>query len=98
MQMQWVMIVVNEGTIVATGTNVLDIDIDTGRNTVVNSGTARGNQRRAGHQQQRREFWAVVGAWSEHHPKWQRDWQRYCINGWCSHTRIPSGLICECNA
>src|SRR5258707_12604013 len=96
MQMQWVMILVNEGTIVATGTNVLDIDIDTdtGRNTVVNSGTARGNQRRSGHQQQRREFWAVVGAWSEHHPKYQRDWQLYCIYGRCSLTRISHCSLC----
>jgi hypothetical protein len=44
------MILINEGTIIATGTNSLDID--TGTNTIVNSGTLEATgQRRIGHPQ-----------------------------------------------
>ena len=46
------MSLVNEGTIIATGTNSLDID--TGANTILNSGTLEASGRQAGYRQQYR--------------------------------------------
>ena len=84
------MILVNEGMIIATGTNSLEID--TGANTIVNSGTLEAtgsgglvidsNLENSG------LLWAN-GA------NITFDWQG--IDGWCGHDRIRSGVIHERN-
>ena len=86
------MTLVNEGTIIATGTNALDID--TGTNVVVNTGTLGSDRQRWPCYPWRcRKFWTAVGEWRQRHHHGRSQRQRQRRHRWCSDASIRCRII-----